>query len=89
MDHAEGGEPLCIVPAEEEVDVLVGVYAEKLAYDLDGKDLRVGDLWRRATLANAKILETVVYEAEDADDEGAKIHKKTPVSFGAIELGPR
>ena len=30
MDHAEGGEPLCIVPAEEEVDVLVGVYAEKL-----------------------------------------------------------
>ena len=80
MNRAEGGEPLRVVPAEEEVDVLVGVEAEELAHDLDGKDLRVGDLRRRAALANAKILEPVVYEAEDGYDEGAKIHKKTPVA---------
>ena len=93
MNRAEGGEPLRVVPAEEEVDVLVGVEAEELAHDLDGKDLRVGDLRRRAALANAKILDPVVYEAEDGHDEGAKIHKKkkkkkTSVPFGAIGLTP-
>ena len=40
---------------------------------------RVGELRGRTALANAKILEPVVYEAEDGNDEGAKIHKKTSV----------
>jgi len=66
-----------------------GVYAEELAYDLEGKNLRVGDLRRRAALANAKILELVVYETEDGYDEGPKIHKKkTSVPLGAIGLTP-
>ena len=34
MHLAEGGEPLRVVAAEEEVDVLVGVETEELAYDL-------------------------------------------------------
>jgi hypothetical protein len=35
--------------------------AEELAYDLDGEDLRVGDLRRRIALSNVKILDAVVY----------------------------
>jgi hypothetical protein len=52
---------------EEEVDaLLVWVSmcrgcAEELAYDLDGEDLRVGDLRRRTALSNVKILDAVVY----------------------------
>jgi len=75
MDLAKGREPLGVVPLEEEVDALVGVEAEELAYDdLDGEDLRVRELGRRAALAVAPLatLEPVVDEAEDGDDEGAK-----------------
>ncbi|HZY65180.1 MAG TPA: hypothetical protein VFE21_04810 [Rubrobacteraceae bacterium] len=47
MHFTEGREPFDIVAAEEEVDILVGVHAEKLPGDLHGKDLGVGKLrWR-------------------------------------------
>jgi hypothetical protein len=89
MNRAEGGEPLSVVPTEEEVDVFIGVYAEELADDLDGKDLGIGDLGGRTALADAKILDSVVYETEDGHDEGAKIHKKkTSVAFDAVGLTP-
>jgi len=88
---AEGGEPLGVVAAEEEVDGLVGVYyAEELANDLYGENLRVGKLRSgTALLADAMPFETVVDKAEDGHDEGAKIHKKkTSVMFGVIGLTP-
>jgi hypothetical protein len=60
----------------EEFDILV--HAEELAHDLDGEDFGVGELWGGAALAQwSPVLNSVVYEAEDGHDEGAKIHKKT------------
>ncbi len=90
MDLAEGGEPLCVVAAEEEVDALVGVYAEELADDLDGEHLRVGKLWGGTALAVAPLapFEPVVHQAEDGHDEAAKIQEKTSMTFGAIGLTP-
>ncbi len=85
---AEGGEPIGVVAAKEEADVLVGVEAQELAYDdLDGEDLRVGGLGRRAALANATILEPVVDEAEDGHDEGAKIHESEDLLLASVGLG--
>jgi hypothetical protein len=84
---AEGGEPIGVVAAKEEADVLVGVEAQELAYDLDGEDLRVGELGRRAALANATILELVVDEAEDGHDEGAKIHESEDLLLASVGLG--
>ena len=88
MDLVEGGEPPSVVPAEEEVDALVGVYAEELSDYLEGENLRVRKLWRRAALTNAATLEPVVDKAEDGDDEGAKIHEKTSVTFSVVGLTP-
>src|SRR5215208_3556337 len=78
MDLTKGGEPLAIVPLEEEVDTRVGVHPEELSDDLDGEYLDVGELWGGAALTDAASLESVVDEAEDRDDEGAKIHERRP-----------
>jgi hypothetical protein len=48
MNLAEGREPFTVVTPKEEMDGLLGVYAEELCDDLDGDDLRVGEL-RRAS----------------------------------------
>ena len=72
VDDPERGEPLCVVPSEEEADCLVvGVYAEELSYDLDGEDLGVGKLRGGTTLTDTPSFEPIVYQAEDGDDEGA------------------
>jgi hypothetical protein len=78
MDLIEGGKPFAVVLSEEEVGGLVGVDAEELADDLHGEDLSIGKLWGRATLTDAMSLESVVDEAEDGHDEGAKIHEGRP-----------
>src|SRR5215208_1525667 len=78
MDLAEGREPFPIVPLEEEVNALVGVYAEKLAHDLDGQDFGVVKLRVGTALTDAAPLKPVIHEAEDGHDEGAKIHKRRP-----------
>jgi hypothetical protein len=78
MDFAECGEPLAVVPSEVAVDGLVGVEAEELAYDLDGEDLGVGKLRDGAALADTPSFEPIVYQAEDGDNEGAKIHERRP-----------
>src|SRR5918995_2364848 len=90
VDSLEGRKPFAVVSAEEEVDTLVGVYAEELSDDFYGEDLCVGELRSRTAPADATLLlEPVVYEAEDGHDEGAKIHKKkTSVTLGAIGLTP-
>ncbi len=52
VDVAEGQEPLGVVPSEEEVDALVGVYAEELSDDLfvvrtsASESLGAGPRWR-------------------------------------------
>ncbi len=88
MDLAEGGEPLHVVPAEEEeeeVDVPVGVEPQELANGLDGEDLGVGELRGGSALTDTPSFELIVYQAEDGYDEGAKIHAKTSAAPGAIE----
>jgi hypothetical protein len=87
MYLAEGREPCTVVPLEEEVDALVGVEPQELANHFDGKNFRVGKLRRRAALADALSFEPLVDEAEDGDDEGAKIHERGPPLrfFGGLE----
>ena len=75
MYLAKGGKLSVVMSAEEEVYVLIGVDAEVLADDLDGEYLGIGELGERSSLTNAASLELVIDEAEDGDDEGAKIHE--------------
>ena len=76
MDLKKCREPFAVVPSEVAVECLVGVYPQELADHFDGEDLGVGELGGRAALANAAILEPIVYEAEDGYDESAKIHEE-------------
>jgi hypothetical protein len=78
VDLTERREPLCVVPSEEEVDGLVGVHPEELSDDLDGEHFRVRELGGGTALTDTPSFEPIVYEAEDADDEGAKIHERRP-----------
>ena len=87
MDEAQRGKPLCVMPSEVAVDTLVGVQPQELTDDLDGEDLRVGELGGGSALAQgSSVFEPVVDEAEDGYNEGAKIHKKktSATLFGAI-----
>lgn len=62
--------------AKVEVDVLLGVHTEELSNYLHDEDLRVGKLWSKTTLADAAPFEPAVHEeAEDGDDEDAKIRE--------------
>src|SRR5215207_1292381 len=88
MDLAEGREPFPIVPLEEEVNALVGVYAEKLAYDLDGQDFGVVKLRVGTALTDAAPLKPVIDETEDGHDEGAKIHERRPPLRRSVWLLP-
>ncbi len=89
VDVAEGREPLGVVPSEEEVESLVSVEPQELSDDLYGEHLCIGEVWGGAALAQGfPVFELVVNQAEDGRDEGAKIHKKTSVTFGAIGLTP-
>jgi hypothetical protein len=72
------------VPPEEEVDALVGIDAEELSDDLYGRDLRIRELGCGSAASDAPPFETVVYGAEDGNDEGAKIQEETSVTFGTI-----
>ncbi len=72
MDYfAQGGERLAVMTPEVAKDCFVGVHAEELSYDLDGEDLRVGELGSWAALANTATLEPVVDKAQGGNDEGA------------------
>ena len=51
----------------------------KLADELYGKHLRVAQRGGGSTCSEApEVLDVVVYEAEDGNDEGAKIHNRRP-----------
>ncbi len=87
----EGGEPLGVVAAQEEVAVLVGGEAKNSPTTyLDGEELRVGEPGRRAALANATILEildALVDEAEAGRDEGAKARESEDPLYASAGLG--
>ena len=78
-----------VVAPEVRKEFCVFVEPQELADDLDGEDLRVEE--RRGGSACSKAPElgdAVVDEAEDGDDEGVKIQKKTSATSGAIGLTP-
>ena len=81
---------MSIVAPEVRKEFFVFVESQELTDDLDGEDLRVAQRWGgSATSETSEVLESIVDEAEDRDDEGAKIHKKkTSVMLGAIGLTP-
>jgi hypothetical protein len=87
VDDPERREPLTVVPSEEEVDTLVGVEPQELAHDLYGEDLGVGKLRSGATPTDTPSFELIVYEAEDGDDEGAKIHESEDLLLASVGLG--
>jgi hypothetical protein len=79
MDLEKCRKPLGVVPSEVVVECLVGVEPQKLAYDLDSEDLRVGEFGGGSTLAQGfPVLEPIVHQAEDGHDEGVKIQKRRP-----------
>jgi hypothetical protein len=90
MHASEVREEVGIVAPEVGKEFCVLVYPQKLAYDLDGEHFGVAQRWgRSATSETSEVLEAVVDEAEDRDDEGAKIHnKKTSVTSGATGSTP-
>jgi hypothetical protein len=78
MDLVQGGEPLTVVTPEVTEDRLVGVQAKKLTNDFDGENFGVRKFRQRTTRSETSVLGSVVYETEDGDDEGAKIHERRP-----------
>ena len=92
MYLTESRKPLCVVPLEEEIYGLVGVESQELSYDLDGQYLRVRELrsWPALTVTPLASFEMIIYQAEDRDDEGAKIHEqKTSFCSRWIGVPPR
>src|SRR5215207_2104401 len=84
----QGWEELPVVTPEVGEEVLLGVDAEKLADDLDGQDLRVGKLRVGTALTQLGFsFEPVVNEAEDGDDESAKIHESEDLLLASVGLG--
>jgi hypothetical protein len=67
-------------------DSLVGVHTEELSDDLNGEDLGVGELGSWAALSNTATLEPVVDEAQDGNDEGAKIHEREDLLYASVGL---
>jgi len=86
---SQGWEVLSIVTPEVDEEIFLGVDTEELSYDLDGQDLRVSELRVRTALAQLGFsLEPVVYEAENGDDEDAKIHELRPPSRRWLRAAP-
>jgi hypothetical protein len=82
-------EEVGVVAPEVGKELRIFVHPQKLAYDLDGEDLRVAQRWGgSATSETSEILDAVVYKAEDADDEGVKIHWKRPPSLRLVWAPP-
>jgi hypothetical protein len=90
MYLTQSGEPFTVVTAEKEVDSLVGVEPQELPDDLDGEDLGVGELGGGSALTDTPSFEPIIYQTEDSDDQGAKIHeRKTSFCSRWIGAPPR
>jgi hypothetical protein len=82
-------EEVSIVAPEVLEEFGVFVEPEELTDDLDGEHFRVAERGSGSACSEApEVHESVVYEAEDGYDEGAKIQEKTSATSGAIELTP-
>jgi len=81
-------EEVGVVAPEVRKELRVLVEAQELAYDLDGKHLRVEKRRSRSTLSEAsEVSDAVVYEAKDGYDEGAKIHESGDLLLASVGLG--
>jgi hypothetical protein len=82
-------EEVGVVAPEVHKEFGVFVEPEELTYELDSQYFRVAERGSGSALSEAaEVLESLIYEAEDRDDEGAKIHKKTSAASGAIGSTP-
>jgi hypothetical protein len=90
MHTSEVREEVGVVAPEVRKEFCIFIESQELTDDLDGEHFRVAQRgsWS-APSETPEVLESVIYEAEDGYDEGAKIHKKkTSVTFGAIGSTP-
>jgi len=77
MHPQEVREEVDVVAPEVREEFCVFVEPQKLTDDLDSEDFSVAERGSGSTLSEAsEVLKSVIYEAEDRNDEGAKIHKK-------------
>jgi len=86
MHPQEVWEEMSVVAPEVGKELCIFVESQKLANYLDGEHFRVKERGSRPACCEAsEILESVVDEAEDEEDEGAKIYKKK-TSFTLVGL---
>jgi hypothetical protein len=87
MHQHQVREEVSVVAPEVRKELRVFVEPQELSDDLDGKDFRVAERWGGSASSEApEVLESVVCEAKDGYDEGAKIQQKTTATSGAIGL---
>ena len=81
-------EEVGVVTPEVRKEFGLFVYPQELAYDLDGEDFGVAERRSGPTCSEApEVLDTIVDEAEDGYDEGAKIHESEDLLFASVGLG--
>jgi len=70
-----------VVAPKVRKEFCIFIESQKLANDLDGENFRVAERWSGSTCSErTEFSDAVVDEAEDADDEGAKIHgRRSPL----------
>ena len=78
MDASEVREVVGVVAPEVREEFRIFVESQELTDELDGEHFRVGESWGGSAASDAPLFETVVDEAEDRDDEGAKTIKRRP-----------
>jgi hypothetical protein len=79
MHTSEVREEVGVVATEVRKELRIFIESQELSDDLDGEDFRVAERWCGSTCSEtAEVLDPVVDEAEDGDDEGAKIHERRP-----------
>lgn len=78
MHESEVWEEVSVVAPEVGKELCIFVEPQELSDDFDGEHFRIEERWSGPAPSEApEIGDTVVYEAEDGDDKGVKIHKKT------------
>ncbi len=89
MNTSYGRKRLGVVATEVGVDALVGIYPQELVDDLHDEHLTICKGGFGSAPSDAPHFSgSVVGQAEDANDEGAKIHCATTSSFFFIDETP-
>lgn len=88
MHMQEVREEVGVVVPEVGNEFRIFVYPQELAADLDGEHFGVAQRWGGSASSEApEVLESAIYEAEDGDDEGAKIHESGDLLVASVGLG--